>query len=55
MDDRSSYAPLTPLGEVMRCESVATVVGSHHTGAVQDDRNTLPEEGQPCEGTIWKV
>jgi NADPH-dependent curcumin reductase CurA len=32
MDDRKSYAPPTPLGEVMPGESVATVVASHHLG-----------------------
>jgi NADPH-dependent curcumin reductase len=30
MDDRESYAPPTPLGDVMPGESVATVVASHH-------------------------
>src|SRR5580700_7186500 len=30
MDDRKSYAPPTPLGDVMPGESVATVVASHH-------------------------
>jgi NADPH-dependent curcumin reductase len=32
MDDRKSYAPPTPLGDVMPGESVATVVASHHPG-----------------------
>src|ERR1700758_4302166 len=32
MDDRESYRPPTPLGEVMPGESVATVVASHHPG-----------------------
>src|SRR5262245_38466104 len=32
MDDRESYAPPTPLGDVMPGESVATVVASHHPG-----------------------
>jgi len=30
MDDRASYQPPTPLGDVMPGESVATVVASHH-------------------------
>ena len=32
MDDRESYQPPTPLGDVMPGESVATVVASHHPG-----------------------
>ena len=32
MDDRESYRPPTPLGDVMPGESVATVVASHHPG-----------------------
>jgi NADPH-dependent curcumin reductase CurA len=32
MDDRGSYAALTPLGDVMPGESVATVVASRHPG-----------------------
>jgi NADPH-dependent curcumin reductase CurA len=32
MDDRASYQPPTPLGDVMPGESVATVVASHHPG-----------------------
>ena len=32
MDDRKSYAPPTPLGDVMPGESVATVIASHHPG-----------------------
>src|SRR5690348_16957846 len=32
MDDRESYAPPTPVGEVMPGESVATVIASHHPG-----------------------
>jgi len=32
MDDRNSYRPPTPLGDVMPGESVATVVASHHPG-----------------------
>jgi NADPH-dependent curcumin reductase CurA len=32
MDDRKSYAPPTPLGDVMPGESVATVVASQHRG-----------------------
>src|SRR5258707_380333 len=32
MDDRNSYQPPTPLGDVMPGESVATVVASHHPG-----------------------
>src|SRR6476646_8866243 len=32
MDDRKSYAPPTPLGDVMPGESVATVVASQHPG-----------------------
>src|SRR5580704_453994 len=32
MDDRKSYRPPTPLGDVMPGESVATVVASHHPG-----------------------
>src|SRR5258708_6480813 len=32
MDDRESYQPPTPLGDVLPGESVATVVASHHPG-----------------------
>src|SRR6266404_2146855 len=32
IDDRESYQPPTPLGDVMPGESVATVVASHHPG-----------------------
>src|ERR1700746_152592 len=32
MDERESYQPPTPLGDVMPGESVATVVASHHPG-----------------------
>ena len=32
MDDRESYQPPIPLGDVMPGESVATVVASHHPG-----------------------
>jgi len=32
MDDRESYQPPIPLGDVMPGESVATVVASHHSG-----------------------
>src|ERR1700752_4602683 len=37
MDDRESYAPPTPLGDVMPGESVATVIASHHTGYSEGD------------------
>ena len=37
MDDRKSYAPPTPLGEVMPGESVATVIASHHPGYSEGD------------------
>src|ERR1700758_4489062 len=37
MDDRESYAPPTPLGDVMPGESVATVITSHHPGYSEGD------------------
>jgi NADPH-dependent curcumin reductase CurA len=37
MDDRKSYAPPAPLGGVMPGETVATVVGSHHSAYSEGD------------------
>jgi NADPH-dependent curcumin reductase CurA len=37
MDDRESYAPPAPLGDVMPGESVATVITSHHPGYSEGD------------------
>ena len=37
MDDRESYQPPTPLGDVLPGESVATVVASHHPSYAEGD------------------
>jgi NADPH-dependent curcumin reductase CurA len=37
MDDRKSYAALTPLGGVMSGESVARVIASHHPAYSEGD------------------